>query len=56
MKGVLYGAVNQIIFPFFFPFCSRPSYRGRGNRGKVRKRLFRDIAGIAGKGNPWMTY
>ena len=41
--------ITQIIFPFFFPFCSRPSYRARGNRGKVRKCLFRDVSGIAGK-------
>jgi hypothetical protein len=36
------------VFQFFFPPCSRPSYRGRGNRGKGALFPFRDVSGIAG--------
>lgn len=49
MKEVFYGANNQSHFPVFFPVSFPPLYRGRGNRGKVRKLPFRDISGIAGK-------
>lgn len=45
-KRVGYGLPN---LPVFCPVSFPPSYRGRGNRGKVRSFLFRDISGIAGK-------
>lgn len=38
-----------LIFPFFFPFRSRPLIRGAGIAGKYWMFLFRDISGIAGK-------
>jgi len=39
------------IFPFFFPFRSRPLIGGAGIAGKSRPFPFRDISGIAGKIN-----
>ena len=41
-----------LIFPFFFPFRSRPLIGGAGIAGKVRQFPFRDISGIAGKNKP----
>ena len=41
--------MDSLVFPFFFPFRSRPLIGGAGIAGKVRQFLFRDISGIAGK-------
>ena len=44
--------IIRLNFPVFFPVSFPPSYRGRGNRGKVPAFPKRDKTGIAGKGNP----
>ena len=41
--------MDSLVFPFFFPFRSRPLIGGAGIAGKVRRSCFRDISGIAGK-------
>lgn len=40
--------ITQIIFPFFFPFRSRPLIGGAGIAGISHSFPFRDISGIAG--------
>lgn len=44
-----------LIFPFFFPFRSRPLIGGAGIAGKIRQFPFRDISGIAGKNKPFFS-
>ena len=44
--------MDSLVFPFFFPFRSRPLIGGAGIAGKVRRFPFRDVSGIAGKNKP----
>ena len=44
-----------LVFPFFFPFRSRPLIGGAGIAGKVRRFPFRDVSGIAGKNKQFFS-